>query len=104
MIIDSIKGAVRKIVDLGAKVVEGFKTAGKAIGRFFKGLFVGSAFILDGDNNVVGYIYAGKDGRPLRNEEFIVEHFGPFLVVSGIGEMAMDITTNGKACIVYLKM
>ena len=99
MIIDSIKGAVTKIVDLGAKVVEGVKTAGKAIGRFFKGLFGGSAFILDGDNNVVGYIYAGKDGRPLRNEEFIVEHFGPFLVVSGIGEMAMDITTNGKACI-----
>lgn len=102
MIIDSIKCVVVKVVELGKKVVEGVKAVGRGIKKAWgwcKRLFGGSAFILDDENNVIGYIYAGKGGRPLQSERFLVEHFGPFIAVCGVEKVATDLYTNGKACV-----
>ena len=92
-ILDAITGAIESVVNVVKKVVK------KAWG-WCKRLFGFSAFILDADTNIVlGYIFAGKEGRELCDIEYIVNHFGSYLAVHALGEVAGDVHKNASACI-----
>ena len=96
MIINAITGAIQSVVNVGKKIVQGAKKAWRA----FKSFFGFSAFIIDTESNtIVGYICGGKGGKDLCDEEYIVTHFGPFLAVHAVGEIANDVHRNAKTCI-----
>ena len=96
LILNSVKGAVKAVVNVAKKVGQDVKKVCRGIRKFFGY----SAFIVDVDNGMVlGYICGGKAGQPLNNLEYVVEHFGPILAVNAIGEMAHDVHKHFKSCI-----
>ena len=99
VIINAITGTIESVVNLGRKIVKIGKEVKKAW-QCFKSFFGFSAFIIDTENNtIVGYICGGKGGKDLCDEEYIVTHFGPFLAVHAVGEIANDVHRNAKTCI-----
>lgn len=93
MIINGVVSAVKAV----AKAV--VYVAKKAWG-FLKSIFGFSAFLVDNESqSVLGYVYAGKNGRKFCNIEYTVNNFGPFLVAHSIKETASEFHTAGKACI-----
>lgn len=100
VIINAITGVIKAVADVGKKIVSG----AKKVWGWFKGIFGFSAFIIDTENNtIVGYICGGKGGKDLCDEEYIVTHFGPFLALHAVGEIATDVHRNAKACVTAKK-
>ena len=89
---------VKNVISIGKKAVSAVKSVGKTIWKGFKWLFGHSTLILDENGNVICYISGGKGGKKLKNEIYTVEHYGRFLALLGVGEIATDVCTNAKAC------
>ena len=90
-----INGVVSAIKSVGKAVVTVAKKAWKGI----KSVFGFSAFLVDSESHcVLGYVYAGKNGRKFCNIEYTVNNFGPFLIAHAIKETASDVHTTAKAC------
>ena len=94
------KMIVGAVVTTIKTVVNVVKNVAKKAWGFCKRLFGFSAFLIDSDQNtILGYIYAGKDGRKLHNLQYTVDNFGEFLVAHTIEKIAKDIHTNATACV-----
>ena len=107
MIWDSVKGAVKAVVNVAKKVGQAAVSVGRAVGkgvkklwRGFRSLFGRSAFIVDVDNGMVlGYIRGGRAGKHLWNFKYTVEQFGPVITANAVGTMAHDIHKYLKSCV-----
>ena len=92
MIVGAVITAVKTVVNVAKNVAK------KAWG-FCKSIFGFSAFLVDStQRTVLGYIYAGKDGKKLHNIKYTVDNFGEFLVAHAIEKIAKDVHTNATAC------
>ena len=91
-----IVGAVITIIKTVVNVV---KNVAKKAWGFCKRIFGWSAFLVDAtERTVLGYVYAGKDGKKLQNIRYTVDNFGEFLVAHTIEKIAKDVHTNATAC------
>ena len=92
MIVGAVITAVKTVVNV-------VKNVAKKVWGFCKGIFGFSAFLVDStQRTVLGYIYAGKDGKKLHNIIYTVANFGEFLVAHTIEKIAKDVHTNATAC------
>ena len=92
MIVGAVVTAVKTVVNV-------VKNVAKKAWGFCKRVFGFSAFLIDStQRTVLGYIYAGKDGKKLCNIRYTVDNFGEFLVAHTIEKIAKDVHTNASAC------
>ena len=93
------KTIVESVVTTTKTVVNVVKNVAKKAWGFCKSIFGLSAFLVDStQRTVLGYIYAGKDGKKLHNIRYTVNNFGEFLVAHTIAKIAKDVYTTATAC------
>ena len=98
-VLHTVENVANKVWDGTKTVLDGAKTGAKKVLGGLTAIFGFSAFLVDSiQNTVLGYVYAGKDGKKLHNIRYTVDNFGEFLVAQTIEKIAKDVHTNATAC------
>ena len=91
--IESAIGQVKEVINF----VKGTDEEADKIWNYF---FGHSAFIVDSKNDIIlGYIFAGKDKKPLYNLDYIVNNFGDWVTAHMIKETADNVYISAKTCL-----